>query len=92
MSPAEAAFTNAHMTHGSPSRVMPRHASHPPLHRQMGEYEETLADAQRLYKRMTRVPTAERAAAKRDYEHALQRARELGARVARELDRHAHAA
>lgn len=54
---------------------------------EMGDYEACLAEAQRLYKRVKNARAgAEREAAQREYDRALQRARELGARLARELD------
>jgi hypothetical protein len=71
---------------------MTRTAPPAPVLQKMGKYEECLAEAQRLYKRVKSAPAAERDAARRDYEAALQRARELGAVLARELDRAAHAA
>lgn len=53
---------------------------------EMSDYEASLADAQRLYKRVRNAaPGHEREAAQREYDRALQRARELGARVARDL-------
>ena len=53
---------------------------------EMGAYETCLADARRLYRRAMNAPPSERAAAKRDYERALSRARELGARLTRDLN------
>ncbi len=58
---------------------------------EMGDYEVSLAELQRLYKQLRAAAPEERPAAQRDYERALQRARDLGARVARDLDAaHAH--
>ena len=71
---------------------MTRQAPPAPVLREMGEYEECLAEAQRLYKRVKDAPAREREGARRDYERALQRAREVGAQLARDLHRAAHAA
>lgn len=53
---------------------------------EMGDYEVCLAEVQRLYKRLRNASPSERDAAQREYDHALQRARDLGARLARELN------
>lgn len=71
---------------------MARQAPPVPVLREMGEYEECLAEARRLYQRVKDAPAAGREEARREYERALQRAREVGARLARDLDRAAHAA
>lgn len=63
-----------------------------PVLRDMGKYEECLADARAWYRRARDAPPAERDAARREYERALQRARDVGARLARELGAAAHAA
>lgn len=71
---------------------MTRQALPAPVLREMGKYEECLAEVRGWYRRVKDAPPAQRDAARREYERALQRARDLGARLARELDDAAHAA
>jgi len=56
---------------------------------EMGGYEVCLADARRLYRRIRDAPPGERPAAQREYARAIARAREVGARLTRDLDAHA---
>lgn len=59
----------------------------------MSEYEVCLANARRLHRRLREAQTDdERRDAQREYDAALDRARTLGARLTRELDRAARAA
>lgn len=60
---------------------------------EMGEYEKVLADARAMYRRVRDASSApEREAAQRAYNDALQKARLIGARLAKELDGAARAA
>lgn len=49
--------------------------------RTLGEYEATLADVQRAYKRLTAARGPDRAPAEAAYAAAMRRARDMGARV-----------
>lgn len=55
----------------------------------MGEYEACLADVQRAYRRVLAARGAARATAQREYERAMEAARELGGRVRAAYDGHA---
>ena len=47
----------------------------------LGEYEESLVEAQRLYRRVVNAQGGEREAAQREYDAALRKAREVAARL-----------